>query len=60
MVGDINAHSPKWNSYSHKKLNATIFKEIIKQYGLLVNKQPGCATHSSSREMSIINHILLS
>lgn len=60
MAGDINAHSPVRNSHCHKNQNATILEEIIEQFGLLINNEPGRATCHFSRELSIIDLVLSS
>ena len=60
MAGDINADSLVWNSHCHRKQNATIFEDVIEQFGLLINNEPGRATRLSSRDVSIINLALSS
>ena len=60
MAGDMNAHSSVWNSYCYRKQNATNFKEIIEQFGLLINNKPGRATRLLSRDVSIIDLALSS
>ena len=44
MAGDVNAHSLVWNSHCHRRQNATSLEDIIEQFGLLVNNEPGCTT----------------
>ena len=60
MAGDINAHSPVWNSHCHRRQNATILENLIEEFGLLINNKPGRATRPSSREISIIDFALSS
>ena len=58
MAGDINAHSPIWNFYYHRRQNITIFKDIIEQFRLFINNKSGQTTRPSNREVSIINLVL--
>ena len=51
MAGDVNAHNPVWNSHCHRRQNAMILEDIIKQFGLLINNKPGWATRPSSRKV---------
>lgn len=55
MPGDINAYNPIWNSYCHKRQNATILEKLIKQFRVLINNKPGRITHPIGREVSIID-----
>ncbi len=55
MAGDINTHSPIWNSHHHRRQNATILEELIEQFGLLINNELGRATRFFSREIFIID-----
>ena len=60
MAGDINAHSPVWNSHCQRRQNAAILEELIEQFGLLINNEPRRATRPSSKEVSIIDLALSS
>ena len=55
IAKDINAHSPVWNSYCHEKQNASVLEEIIDEYGLLVNNEPGRSTRPVSQGISVID-----
>lgn len=55
MTKDVNTHNPVWNLYCYRRQNAAIWKDLIEQFGLLVNNKPGYATRPLSREVSVIN-----
>ena len=55
IAGDINAHSPVWNSYYHQKQNASILEEMIDEYNLLVNNKPGRSTWPISQGTLVID-----
>ena len=55
IAGDINAHSSILNPYCHQQQNTSVLKEIIDQYNLLVNNEPGRATRPSSQGISVID-----
>ena len=44
MAGDVNSHSPIWNPHCRKRQNATILEDLIEQFGLLINNEPGRTT----------------
>ena len=61
IVGDINAHSPVWNPYCHRRKNAGPLEELIDSYELIVNNDPDYATRPSSQgSLSIIDLALTS
>ena len=60
MAGDVNAHSSIWNPHCRRRQNATILEDLIEQFGLLVNNEPGRITQPLSREVSIIDLALSS
>ena len=55
IAGDINAHSPMWNPHCHQKQNTSILEDIIDQYGLLINNEPGRSTRPMSQGISVID-----
>ena len=56
MAGEFIAHSPRWNPHYRRKQNATFLEDVIEQFWLLVNNEPGCATRPLSREILVIDH----
>lgn len=55
LLGDINAHSPIWNSHCQRRKNAKPLKDLIEKFDLLVNNEPGRTTRPASEGMSIID-----
>ena len=55
MAGEFIAHSPRWNPHYRRKQNATFLEDVIEQFRLLVNNEPGRATRFLSREISVID-----
>ncbi len=51
MAGDVNVHSPVWNSHCHRRQNTTILEDIIEQFGLLINNKSERAARFLSREV---------
>ena len=37
IIGDMNAHSPSWNSHCHQRQNAGPLEELIKTHDLFIN-----------------------
>ncbi len=58
IAEDINAHSPVWNLYCHRRQNAAVLKELLERFGLLINNEPGRATRPLSHTISIIDLVL--
>ena len=55
IAGDINAYSPVWNPYCHQKQNVSVLEEMIDEYGLFVNNEPGCSTRPINQGTSVID-----
>ena len=55
IAGDINAHSFVWNPHCHRKQNASVLEELIDQFGLLINNEPGRSTRPISQGISVID-----
>lgn len=49
LVGDMNAHSPIWNSHCQRRKNAKPLEDLIEKFGLLVNNEPGRTTRPASQ-----------
>lgn len=60
MAGDVNAHSPVWNPHCRRRQTSAILEDLIEQFGLLINNEPGRATQPLSREVSVIDLVLSS
>ena len=60
VAGDVNVHSPIWNPHCRRRQNVAILEDLIEQFGLLVNNEPGRITQPLSREVSIIDLALSS
>lgn len=55
LAGDMNAHNPLWNLHCHQRQNASVLEEMIDEYGLLVNNEPGRSTRPLSQGISVID-----
>lgn len=55
IAGNINAHSPIWNPHCYKRQNGSVLEELIEQFGLLINNEPGRSTRPSSQGVSVID-----
>lgn len=55
MTGDINVYSPLQNLHYHRWQNAVILKELIEQYGFLINSKLEQLTRLISRNVLMID-----
>lgn len=55
IASNINAHSPIWNPYCHRRQNISILEELIDKFSLLINSQPGCSTCPASQGISVLD-----
>ncbi len=61
MLGDLNAHSPQWNSRIETRINAAPLEELVDRFELLINNTPGVATRPKpTGEISVIHLTLTS
>ncbi len=58
MTGDINTHSPIWNPDCNRRKNAPVWEELIDQFGLIINNEPGQSTRPTSQRVSVIDWAL--
>ena len=59
IVGNINAHSPSWNSYYRQRQNASLLEESIKTYNLFINNNIDFLTWPKSWKFLIIDLVLI-
>ena len=55
LLGDINAHSPSWNSHCNRRQNEGPLEELIETYELIVNNSIDLPTWPASQGVSIID-----
>ena len=55
IAGDINAHSPIWNPYYHRRQNAFVLEELIEKFCLLINNKLSHPTRPTSQGLSVID-----
>jgi hypothetical protein len=46
LLGDFNAHSPLWDPFQTRK-NVGPLEDIIAEFGLILNNEPGAITRSA-------------
>ena len=44
LLGDFNAHSPAWNPLISRRIDAGPLEQLIKDYNLILNNEPGAIT----------------
>lgn len=59
LLGDMNAHSPSWNSHCTRRQNAGPLEELIDIFELIVNNSPDIPTRPASQGVSIIDLALI-
>ena len=58
LLGDFNAHSPEWNPLITLRIEAGPLEQIIKDFDLILNNEPGAITRPNARNnKSIIDLI---
>ena len=49
LLGDFNAHSPIWNPLISGRIKAGLLEQIIENFDLILNNEPGVITRPNSR-----------
>ena len=44
LLGDFNTHSPAWNPLILRRKDAALLEQLIKDYNLILNNEPGAIT----------------
>lgn len=55
LLGDMNAHSPIWNSHCQIRKNSKPLEDLIEKFDFFINNEPGRTTRPASKGISIID-----
>jgi hypothetical protein len=55
LLGDFNAHSPAWDPLISSRTEAGPLEQIIEDYNLILNNEPGAITRPGKTRGSIID-----
>lgn len=54
LLGDFNAHSPKWNLHFGERSNAAGLEALVDRHDLILNNELGMVTRPTQRNTTSI------